>query len=331
MLKVADWSYLGEGNANLVVFYSGSNPSFIGKCLRLTKLESALTTQESLKYHQEAVKLLFGKEYLAEASVVNISKQFLQTLSIQIVSSRPQKRLFQNLNLNSTEAILMTNLSYQQEVSIEIKPKWGFSPYRKSCRFCLHQKLRSSLDEKYQPSKYCPLDLFSKNPLRVQQAIKSLFETPQNNFKVHSNTLLLDQISLSQLLALVLDQSNVLEKLKNLQIEYHENVKSFEIEKSCSEHDKYSAANLQDTITNTSNDKDIRLARLMLSISLKDLSLFITFKTAFPDEFVSNPAEHLVCNSSLFRFNITIIDLDLKSCSKLEKLKKLEDQIESFT
>ena len=35
LLKSTDWEYLNEGNQNIILFYSGDNPLFIQKAMRL--------------------------------------------------------------------------------------------------------------------------------------------------------------------------------------------------------------------------------------------------------------------------------------------------------
>ncbi|KAK4490311.1 hypothetical protein RD792_000978 [Penstemon davidsonii] len=77
-------------------------------------------------------------------------------------------------------------------------PKCGFLPVsefigeenavkRSTTRFRMHQALKLHQGEISQISKYDPLDLFSPSKDRVRRAIKSLFITPQNNFRVFLN------------------------------------------------------------------------------------------------------------------------------------------------
>jgi hypothetical protein len=69
---------------------------------------------------------------------------------------------------------------------VEIKPKSGVPPDFDSsscCRYCAQKALKS-----YSPvSSYCPLDLYSKNSVRITRAITALVDSPQNNFRVFLN------------------------------------------------------------------------------------------------------------------------------------------------
>jgi hypothetical protein len=51
---------------------------------------------------------------------------------------------------------------------------------RSFCRFCLHQPSKGLTPQ----SAYCPLDLFSGTPDRVNRALSALLETPQNNLRL---------------------------------------------------------------------------------------------------------------------------------------------------
>ncbi|XP_034675060.1 inositol-pentakisphosphate 2-kinase-like isoform X3 [Vitis riparia] len=77
-------------------------------------------------------------------------------------------------------------------------PKCGFLPFsrfiaegnaiKKSVtRFRMHQILKLHQQEIAQISEYEPLDLFSGSKEKMHKAVKSLFTTPQNNFRVFLN------------------------------------------------------------------------------------------------------------------------------------------------
>lgn len=83
-------------------------------------------------------------------------------------------------------------------ISVEIKPKCGFLPLsefiasentikRSVTRFKMHQALKLHQGKISEISAYDPLDLFSGSSERVRKAIKGLFMTPQNNFRVFLN------------------------------------------------------------------------------------------------------------------------------------------------
>lgn len=95
----------------------------------------------------------------------------------------------------------MRKSQYQLYLS---KPKWGFlsstrhlseetRPIKsKTCRFCMHSHLKAS-EGATVAQKFCPLDLFSKDPERIAVAVESLWsdwvssEASINNLKVFLN------------------------------------------------------------------------------------------------------------------------------------------------
>lgn len=77
-------------------------------------------------------------------------------------------------------------------ISFEIKPKQGWHSLKASCSVdlchrCLKQHAKLHKGEITSISKYCPLDLFSCDPIRMKRAIFDLFEFPCNRFKVFRN------------------------------------------------------------------------------------------------------------------------------------------------
>ncbi|KAL5014846.1 hypothetical protein ScPMuIL_009116 [Solemya velum] len=83
-------------------------------------------------------------------------------------------------------------------VSVEIKPKKAFIPSPLSiehensvkcevCKFCLHQRLKAKEGQWPRRSRYCPLELFSGDRVRMKHALLGLVETPQNNLKICLN------------------------------------------------------------------------------------------------------------------------------------------------
>ncbi|KAG5538486.1 hypothetical protein RHGRI_019160 [Rhododendron griersonianum] len=236
-----DWIYRGEGAANLVLAYSGSSPTFVGKVLRIQKApriespingydsedsHSALTNDECLLwretedlvsaptreiaeqlYVQHVISPLLGYEHVDAGNRVFLSKEFLKTVEKNILSQRPSQRVDAAMvNAQCDFALLMSdhsvfpygNLQGNFCISVEIKPKCGFLPVsrfiseendikRSITRFEMHQSIKLHQREISEISEYNPLDLFSGSKDRMHKAIKALFVTPQNNFRVFLN------------------------------------------------------------------------------------------------------------------------------------------------
>ncbi|KAF7806537.1 inositol-pentakisphosphate 2-kinase-like [Senna tora] len=233
----ADWVYRGEGAANIVLAYSGSSPSLIGKVMRLRKTPTksgshklksskALTEHERLLwkdvvelvsssnkegaeqlYVQHVMKPLLGSKNVDAGMNVLVSGEFLESVEKRCNRQRPTWRVdAAQVDKNFNSVLLMSdhslfphgNLEAAPCISIEIKPKCGFLPLsrfisdetaikRSITRFKMHQALKLHQGEIAELSQYNPLDLFSGSKERIQKAIKDLFATPQNNFRVFFN------------------------------------------------------------------------------------------------------------------------------------------------
>ncbi|KAH1252336.1 Inositol-pentakisphosphate 2-kinase [Glycine max] len=240
-----EWVYRGEGAANLVLAYTGSSPTFIGKVMRIRKCPrngaegmcmrspSALTAHERLLwkdvdelisssdneiacqlFSHHVMKPLLGPKYIDAGMLVGVSREFLELVEKNVICQRPAWRVDNaQVDMHRDSVLLMSdhslfthgNLVSIPCISVEIKPKCGFIPLsrfisegtaikRRITRFQMHQALKLHQGEIYPTylqisllSEYNPLDLFSGSKERIYKAIKDLFTTPQNNFRVFMN------------------------------------------------------------------------------------------------------------------------------------------------
>ncbi|XP_059634622.1 inositol-pentakisphosphate 2-kinase-like [Cornus florida] len=161
-----DWTYRGEGAANLVLAYTGSSPTFVGKVLRIRKAPRnstecenscpALTMHECLLWKdanslvsaptREIAKQLFvrhvmcpllGSEYVDAGIRVLVSREFLESIENKVLGYRPACRVdAAKVNIFCDSALLMSDHSIFPHgslkedlcISVEIKPKCGFLP-----------------------------------------------------------------------------------------------------------------------------------------------------------------------------------------------------------
>ncbi|XP_058224763.1 inositol-pentakisphosphate 2-kinase-like isoform X4 [Rhododendron vialii] len=204
-----DWIYRGEGAANLVLAYSGSSPTFVGKVLRIQKApriesprngydsedsHSALTNDECLLWRET--------EDLVSAPTREIAEQLIVSFCPRNFSRRLKRISFPSVLLSelmqpwSTLNVILRFLCLI--IQFFRMPKCGFLPVsrfiseendiKKSItRFEMHQSIKLHQREISEISEYNPLDLFSGSKDRMHKAIKALFVTPQNNFRVFLN------------------------------------------------------------------------------------------------------------------------------------------------
>ncbi|KAL0651814.1 hypothetical protein Bca4012_094505 [Brassica carinata] len=236
-----DWSYRGEGAVNLVLAYTGSSPSFLGKMMRIQKMPNdgkedngntsgnGLTSHEKVIWgeckelvscqNKEIVEFLFvkhvmrpllGHKHVNPGMRLLVAKEFLESVENIVTSQRPSWRAdAASVDTNRNSVLLMDDLTLFAHgrvedkpcLSVEIKvflPKCGFLPsssfiaeenvIKKSItRFEMHQVLKLHDNEISEISEYDPLDLFSGSKDRIHKAIRALYATPQNNFRVFLN------------------------------------------------------------------------------------------------------------------------------------------------
>ncbi|XP_020959306.1 inositol-pentakisphosphate 2-kinase isoform X3 [Arachis ipaensis] len=216
-----NWVYRGEGAVNLVLAYNGSNPSFVGKVMRIRKapknskhgLKSTITVT--------AHELLLWKDVneLVSSSEKDIIDQlYVEHVMMPLLGSKCMFWCLGN-SLNQLRRLLLANVLCGESmlprlinnvilvflcliILCSLMPKWGFLPQSRFVsegnaiktrvtRFEMHQALKLHQGAISELSQYNPLDLFSGSKERIRKAIKDLFITPQNNFRVFLNGVLI--------------------------------------------------------------------------------------------------------------------------------------------
>ncbi|KAL6207462.1 hypothetical protein ACLB2K_018420 [Fragaria x ananassa] len=158
-------------------------------------------------YVKHVMSPLLGSHFVDAGMRVQASREFLETVEKNVNSQRPASRVdAAKVDTECDYVLVMSDHSLFPDgvqegetcISVEIKPKCGFLPAseyidegnaikRRITRFRMHQALKLHDGEVSQYSNYDPLDLFSGLKDRIHKAIKDLFTTPQNNFRVFVN------------------------------------------------------------------------------------------------------------------------------------------------
>eukprot|EP00762_Andalucia_godoyi_P001051 ANDGO_01961.mRNA.1 Inositol-pentakisphosphate 2-kinase IPK1 len=222
-LDCRDWVYRGEGGANIVYAYTGSDTQFTGKVLRLQKSRYSLSEQTSLlengsefedelleeehvaaaeQFEENVMKPLIGSAYFCSSRWIRISCDFIRNLAACTELDRPAKRrastsprLLLPIGKLIEDACVLDGRADLHSFCIEIKPKCGFVPQLQVLRrfphirsrvprYTLLQTQRFITGSNQDVSLYNPLDLFSMNAQRLRRALHDLQECPQNNFRV---------------------------------------------------------------------------------------------------------------------------------------------------
>nr|XP_004238270.2 inositol-pentakisphosphate 2-kinase isoform X1 [Solanum lycopersicum]XP_025886662.1 inositol-pentakisphosphate 2-kinase isoform X1 [Solanum lycopersicum] len=166
-------------------------------------------TKEMAEYCfvQHVMCSLLGSKNVDAGIYIPVTREFLETVDNNVLCQRPSWRVDAAMVNPLCDSVLLISdhslfprgaLKEDFCISVEIKPKCGFLPLsefiasensikRTVTRFKMHQALKLHQGKISEISAYDPLDLFSGSSDRVHKAIKGLFETPQNNFRVFLN------------------------------------------------------------------------------------------------------------------------------------------------
>ena len=204
------------------------NPIFHSRLLRLRKsLPSTVPNIHSARNHQEILLPLLGPENLIAHDLVKLPPNIIPAANSALQDAetkglRPPERRGLYLATDEPYGVLvsdMTSKARQQHsnnpknrtISIEFKPKWlaespNAPPGARRCRTCA---LRAQ--KRAKPS-FCPLDLVSSNPVRVQEAAMHILRA--NNKHVDPSSELQNQ------LVSFLQQTPLLRRIRQLQLEF---------------------------------------------------------------------------------------------------------------
>ncbi|OCF30439.1 hypothetical protein I316_07926 [Kwoniella heveanensis BCC8398] len=200
-----DWRYNGEGAEHIVFSYRGEEPSHIGQVLRIKKSTLALAPQSPVDlkpvhavWRDKLLPKLVSPDLLLHSNTIDLEQSWAKELLGAAESVRPEKRRegagkgLADLVASDIQALVMEDTTINEKgsdkvtLAVEIKPKWGFLPSAEwispseavpiksqNCRFCLHSHLRSEAPDS--EKKYCPLDLYSGDEMKMNHAIEQLW------------------------------------------------------------------------------------------------------------------------------------------------------------
>ncbi|KAI9256013.1 inositol-pentakisphosphate 2-kinase [Sporodiniella umbellata] len=324
-----DWSFVGEGNANIVLRYLGNEKEWIGKVLRIKKgVKFQLSDAEySQQFNQRIITRLLGSEFVLQYEIVKVSFEFLKAMMSSI--QRPEARLDTGVDLGSTAALVLKDLT--QFMTVELKPKWGFKPCSEfikhldiktnHCRFCMHSHYRQ-LDI----GDYCPLDLYSSERLRVGGAIRSLLVSAdlKKTLKVSVGSRSKEEIE--EILTEVFIQDPLLCKLKKLQ----QSLDSLDIEGILPLYEKYKPDRLsisawEEVVQNYIKGSSQGLQKIyeyVLSMTFKDCSIIVSLKQV---EFKG--PKTIQIKGQYIEYDSKVIDVDCKDINKIPYWFELDKKI----
>ncbi|PPD79531.1 hypothetical protein GOBAR_DD23556 [Gossypium barbadense] len=214
-----DWVYRGEGAANLVLAYTGSSPSFIGKVMRIQKSQrkgksrvnenEVLTAHERLLWREykelmvwpnrEIVQQLYvkhvmspllGPQHVDAGMRVRVTKEFLLSVEKNVTCRRPACRIDSSqVDVNRDSVLIISDHSVFMNgtvkggpcITVEIKPKCGFLPIS---RFIAEENAVKRTLSRFKMHQELKLHNQETGYVKL---LKLYIATPQNNFRVFLN------------------------------------------------------------------------------------------------------------------------------------------------
>ncbi|KAA0177653.1 hypothetical protein FNF27_00826 [Cafeteria roenbergensis] len=204
-----EWEYKAEGKHNVVMTYAGTAVRWVGLAVRLRKAHTGDATEcvpeEHLlfpthmdEFAKSVMIPLLGKEYVDQCVTLSVAPRVLWDFQARLEAcamSRPIARRHVGLDTTACRVMLMTDsttvgapdaellaavggggtgrvVRLGAPLAVEIKPKAGMAVWKVT----KGKALRASA--------YCPLDLFSSSRGRRLAALRSLVQTPHNNFRL---------------------------------------------------------------------------------------------------------------------------------------------------
>ncbi|PVU95081.1 hypothetical protein BB561_002064 [Smittium simulii] len=318
MINTNEWAYKAEGNAHIVLVYTGKTPQHIGTVLKIKKapieksgiLESLETNRDLIDQQEyfELISGLLGAKFTTPAKRIYLSQKELQQIHIDIYKYRPINRLKKSIDFATPliyQSIDASSCSGLENVyTVEFKPKWGFLP---SSEFIGHSSA-SNLFELEQPffrsfinGKECGLSHEEKQSLIFK--ISKVIYTSKVLMTLGKLQQLFDKYDIEHI-------KSVYEKNPDIVLginDFRAAVRSY------LNRDKQ----VKDTVA-------IKMAKFLISTTLKDVSILISFAQDNPglvEYLKSNKTQPWEKYSSetagTFYARIVIIDLDQKQQSKI--------------
>lgn len=317
----SDWHFFAKGNANALFQYKGNNPSFKDRLLRqrLQKDPQLYVSVSSLKkFIQQTCEPLFPGQ-LVGTEIIEVTSDFRNNLNTQgciLMQTEQYGFLMTNVRQGTYERYkLLKYCSFFVEnkqrddqtvevnsVLFEFKPKWVYDPESSYCRTCLLKQLKGHKRH------FCCLDLVREE--RFEKGVNDLVsEIPESVQKSLSDSLF---PLVPLLMAFVHHPNNVLQKLK-----------------------KYEQVDEKDQILSLDSPDDV-LENLSLVMTLRDVGLFLKIskvKVSPPKlngELLDGDTFFVKENHSTYEISSYIYDLDLKSSSRYEHWKSVEEQLQPY-
>ncbi|XP_050440353.1 inositol-pentakisphosphate 2-kinase-like isoform X1 [Adelges cooleyi] len=204
-LKEKKWYYKGEGNVNLVL--SIPDDCVVLRIIKIQHDEINIPIIEAERelllqtnFYQVVSSVFFHNQYVNVPELMLIENISIREINESVKHFRPKNRLHKIAGSKLVTVypdytlLLPKNAAVDKNYIVgsiycaEIKPKQGwineFERIGSKCVYCMNQYLKISQGSIDAISSYCPMDLFSGELMRMEKAVQSLLQTPQNNLKL---------------------------------------------------------------------------------------------------------------------------------------------------
>lgn len=189
-----DFSYIMEGNLNIVCAYNGQNEDWKNMVLRVRKGDNS-TYKTDVRFAKGVAARMLGNEYVDTGDLIYLEPSDVKALDEAIQSSRPPKRRRKHLDTevrDTSGAILATKVANLMAapidvpmVTVELKPKCGLQERQglpSRYKLLQFEKLKQGKIEKL--SEYDPIKLLSGSYPKIHETLTDCMHEPQNNLRV---------------------------------------------------------------------------------------------------------------------------------------------------
>ncbi|KAL0038798.1 hypothetical protein WJX79_008244 [Trebouxia sp. C0005] len=204
----SEWVLKGEGNANAVFGYAGTDPALIGRIIRVRKQPAEAAADhtsdkltkdlwgpdaEQLSDVSQYFVPALGSRYLATGVQIQLSSDYVAGLNRQLKDNQQLHNPCESSLQMSSQSLFQQSTTQQglnnedkhaqsqHDEALDLEAKHAIK--KRVSRFQLQQHLKLAQGKISSISAYDPLDLFSGGAIRTHKALVALIANPQNNLK----------------------------------------------------------------------------------------------------------------------------------------------------
>lgn len=194
-LNAESFEYIMEGNVNILCNYTGALQNWQGCALRCRKGDNS-TYRVDHRFGKCVAEKMLGSQFVDTGDLVALTAESVKTIDEFIFQCRAVKRQAKRLDTKVRDPcgrilalrvrnLMATPVAGLKVATVELKPKCGLKERQGlPSRFQMLQYEKLASGSVARISAYNPVQLLSKQPVLVHEALTNLMCEPQNNLRV---------------------------------------------------------------------------------------------------------------------------------------------------